>query len=132
MTPNQFSRLLQRQGFTAQLSVAGGRIAQILSGSEGVEYTITFLPRSESGSSVDDFVAFTFLFLSQAPNSDGPEYANILNMRSRFIRYSVNGDAMSAEMDVAIPSEELTDELAMRQVNIWIIGLARFIEAISE
>lgn len=132
MTPNEFAMLLRDQGYPAELSVAGGRIAQILCDSDAVAYTITFLPREEEGSSVDDFVAFTFLARSDLPGPEGAECANVLNLRSRFVRYSANESRMDIEMDVAIPRLDLTHELAMRQVHIWQIALSRYLNAISE
>ena len=80
MTPNQFAELLQAQGFRGKLSVAGGRVAQILSGASGIEYTITFFPRSPDGSSIEDFSSFSFLFRSELSYEENHEVVNALNV----------------------------------------------------
>ena len=97
-----------------------------------MEYTVTFYPRHEDGSSVDDFSAFTFLLRSNVPSYETLEATNELNKLTRFVRHSVDENMLSIEMDVAIPSDELTEELAMRQVNVWIMAISRYRNAFVE
>ena len=132
MTPSDFAELLREQGFRAKESVAGGRVAQILSGSEGIECTITFYPHQDGGSSLEEFSSFTLLCLSKMPDENTVETLLTLNESTRYLKFYSKNNVMYIEMDVGIPSDKLDAELAMRQFNLWIIGLSRAIKMASE
>ena len=132
MSPKQVADLLQEHGFRAKLSVAGNRISQILSASEGIEYTITFLPVEKDGDSLSNFHIFTFAAFAELPASWSQDEINTLNIQSRFLRFSQAQQAISIEMDVIIPSEHLTEEWALLQLTTWTACLSRFAKVYTE